>query len=164
MGDCVLPLEFPPLFWFFASLMLNGPWKQFSVCSLRKLPLVPSLALSPSPVKADPWPTPGLKGIPPTTDLLLSSLVDDIFIMQRDSCTELYSPIVHGTLDKCFLSWWPKLRSLGIPSFSLRSRPLRIIIIFWLCPWQAEVPGSGIKAGPQQQPEPRRWQHWILSC
>ena len=29
--------------------------------------------------------------------------------------------------------------------------------------WHAEIPGPGIKPGPQQWPEPLQWQHWVLN-
>ena len=34
---------------------------------------------------------------------------------------------------------------------------------FLPCLWHVEVPGPGIKAKLQQQPEPLQWQYWILN-
>ena len=40
---------------------------------------------------------------------------------------------------------------------------MSLILIFWLHPWQMEVPGTGIESKPQVRPEPLQWHHQILN-
>lgn len=36
-----------------------------------------------------------------------------------------------------------------------------VFVLFWPCPWYAEVPRPEIKPKPQGWPEPQQWQWWI---